>query len=68
MDSKKVMGFLSGAMEANIKENSKIIILKDLATIYGLTEENMRDTGEITKCMGEVFLCGLMGDAMMGNM
>lgn len=47
-----------------MKENLKIIILKDLVPTYGLTEENIKGNGKIIKWREKVNFCGKMAENM----
>lgn len=50
-----------------MKANSRQIILKDLAIMFGLMVENMKDHGKITKCTEEEYSFGLTVEDMKEN-
>ena len=59
------MGHSSGAMAASMRDNSKTTTSKDLATMFGLMGDNLKEAGKTTKCMGGESSSGPMEDAMM---
>lgn len=66
-DSRKAMVLSLGPTEANTKGNSKTIISKDSAIMFGWMAESMRDHGETIRCMAEEFSFGQMAENTKGS-
>lgn len=64
MVKRRVTASFCGLTPRHIREISKIMTFKVLESIDGQTKENSTASGLLTRCMGLVYLLGLM----VGNM